>query len=72
MSKARNLAELAPNIGFSEFDFYDLYRSTFENRELGRMKKQLPLHAMAENFGLVSFHWQRPIYAVIPVSYSMK
>ena len=53
MSKVRNFAELAPNIGFSEFDFYDLYRSTFEKSELGRMKKLLPLHAMAENFGLV-------------------
>ena len=52
--KVRNFAELAPNIGFSEFDFYDLYRSTFENSELGRMKKLLPHHAMAENFGLVS------------------
>ena len=54
MSKVRNYAEIAPNIGFSEFDFYDLYRSTFEKSELGRMKKLLPLHAMAENFGHVS------------------
>ena len=52
--QVRNFAELAPNIGFSEFDFYDLYRSTFEKSELGRIKKLLPLHAMAENFGLVS------------------
>ena len=52
--QVRNFAELAPNIGFSEFDFYDLYRSTFEKSELGKMKKLLPLHAMAENFGLVS------------------
>ena len=52
--KVRNYAEIAPNIGFSEFDFYDLYRSTFEKSELGRMKNLLPLHAMAENFGLVS------------------
>ena len=52
--QVRIFAELAPNIGFSEFDFYDLYRSTFEKSELGRMKKLLPLHAMAENFGLVS------------------
>ena len=28
-------------------------RSTFEKSELGRMKKLLQLHAMAENFGLV-------------------
>ena len=52
--QVRNFAELAPNIGFSEFDFYDLYRSTFEKSELGKMKMLLPLHAMAENFGLVS------------------
>ena len=30
MAKVRNLAEITPNIGFTEFDFYDLYRSTFE------------------------------------------
>ena len=54
MSKVRNLAEIAPNIGFTEFDFYDLYRSTFEKSELGRIKKLLPLREMAENFGLVS------------------
>ena len=52
MSKVRYFAEIAPNIGFSESYFYDLYRSTFEKSELGRMKKLLPLHAMAENFGL--------------------
>ena len=51
MSKVINYAEIAPNIGFSEFDFYELYRSTFEKSELGRMKKLLSLHAMAENFG---------------------
>ena len=39
--------------GFSEFDFYDVYMSTFEKIELGGMKKLLPLHAMAEDFGLV-------------------
>ena len=41
MSKVRNFAKLAPNIEFSEFDFYDLYRSTIEKSELGRMKKLL-------------------------------
>ena len=53
MSKVRTLAEIAPNVGFSELDFYDLYLSTFEKSELGRMKKMLPLHAMTEDFGLV-------------------
>ena len=54
MSKVRNFAEIAPTLAFSEFDFYDLYRSTFENSCLGRIKRLLPLRAMAENFGLVS------------------
>lgn len=53
MEKVRNLAEIAPSIGFTEFDFYDLYRLTFEKSELGRIKKLLPLREMAENFGLV-------------------
>ncbi len=54
MAKVRNLAEIAPNIGFTEFDFYDFYRSTFEQSELGRIKKVLPLREVAENFSLVS------------------
>lgn len=39
--------------GFSEFDFYDVYMSTFEKIKLGRMKKMLPFHAMTENLGIV-------------------
>ena len=46
MAKVRNLAEIAPNIGLTEFDFYDFYRSTFEKSELGRIKKLLPLREM--------------------------
>ena len=54
MAKVQKIAEITPNLPFSEFNFYDLYRSTFEKSELGRMKNLLPLHEMAENFGLVS------------------
>ena len=53
MSKVRNFSEIAPNIAFSEFNFYEFYYSTFEKSELGRIKKLLPLREMAENFGLV-------------------
>jgi len=53
MSKVQNFAEITPNIPFTEFNFYNLYRETFENTELGRIKKLLPLHDMAENLGLV-------------------
>ena len=54
MSKVQNFAEKAPNIPFTEFDFYELYRTTFENSDLGRIKKLLPLRKMAESLGLVS------------------
>ena len=54
MSKVRKIAEITENIPFTEFNFYDLYRSKFENSDLGRIKKMLPLHEMAENFGLVN------------------
>ena len=53
MSKVRNFSEIATTIAFPEFNFYDLYRSTFEKSELGRIKKLLPLREMEENFGLV-------------------
>lgn len=52
MSEVQNFSEIAPNIAFPEFNFYELYYSTFEKSELGRIKKQLPLREMAENFGL--------------------
>lgn len=39
---------------FTEFDFYESYRQTIEKTELGRMRKLLPLHQMAETFGLVN------------------
>ena len=39
----------------------------FEKSELGRMKKLLPLHAMAENFGLVSMRFPVDTRSVIPV-----
>lgn len=53
MSKVRNFSEIAPNIAFSEFNFDDLYMSTFEKSELGRISKLLSLREIAENFGLV-------------------
>ena len=44
---------------FKDLDFYDLFRITFENSELGRVKRLLPLHEMAVNFGLVSNRYER-------------
>jgi|GEM_PF-4239040 len=39
MSKVRKIAEITPNLPFSEFNFYELYRETFEKSELGRKKE---------------------------------
>ena len=54
MAKVQRLSELSQSLPFTEYDFYGLYQKTFENTELGRMKKVLPLRQMAETFGLVS------------------
>jgi len=54
MSKVQNFAGIAPDLPFTEYNFYEFYRETFEKSELGRMKRLLPLHEMAEDFGLVS------------------
>ncbi|MCM1178420.1 MAG: hypothetical protein NC115_10640 [Bacteroidales bacterium] len=52
MAKVQNFSEISPNLPFTEFDFYDLYRNTFEKSDLGRIRQKLPLHEMAENLGL--------------------
>jgi hypothetical protein len=54
MAKVQKLSELSQSFSFTEYDFYEHYRRTFESTVLGKMKKLLPLHEMAENFGLVS------------------
>ena len=54
MAKVQNFSGISPNLPFTEFDFYDLYRRTFEKSELGRIRRMLPLHEMAECFGLTS------------------
>ena len=54
MAKVQKLSELNQGFLFTEYDFYEDYRRTFENTVLGKMKKLLPLREMAENFGLVS------------------
>ena len=54
MAKVQHISGITKRIPFEGFDFYDLFRITFENSELGRMKQLLPLHEMALNFGLVS------------------
>lgn len=54
ISKVQNFTRLYQSLPFTEFDFYENYRRTFEKTELGRMKRLLPLPELAENFGLVN------------------
>ena len=54
MAKVQNFSEISPDLPFTEFDFYELYRRTFETSELGKIRKRLPLGEMSENFGLIS------------------
>ncbi len=54
MLNITKFAEKAPNLPFTEYDFYKLYRETFEQSELGRIKRLLPLHELAASCGLVS------------------
>ena len=53
MAKVQHISGISKRIPFEDLDFYDLFRITFESSELGRMKRLLPLHEMAVNFGLV-------------------
>ena len=59
MAKVQHISGITKRIPFEDLDFYDLFRITFENSELGRMKRLLPLHEMAVNFGLVSNRHER-------------
>ena len=54
MAKVQNFSEISPDLPFTEFDFYELYRRTFATGEPGKIRKRLPLGEMAENFGLIS------------------
>ena len=54
MSKVQNFTGIHQSLPFTEFDFYENYRRTFSKSELGRMHNLLPLHELAENFGLIS------------------
>ena len=59
MAKVQHISGITKRIPFEDLDFYDLFRITFENSELGRMKRLLPLHEMAVNFGLVGNRHER-------------
>ena len=58
-TKIQHFSGINKRLPFEDLDFYELFRITFEMSELGRMKRLLPLHEMAVNFGLVSNRKER-------------
>ena len=59
MAKVQHISGITKRLPFEDLDIYDLFRITFENSELGRVKRLLPLHEMAVNFGLLSNRYER-------------
>ena len=59
MAKVQHISGITKRIPFEGYDFYDLFRITFENSDLGRMKRILPLREMAKSFGLVGKYPER-------------
>ena len=59
MAKVQHISGKSKRIPFEGFDFYDLFRVTFESSELGRMKRLLPLREMAVNFGIMPERYER-------------
>lgn len=56
MTNIQNLSDIQPEIAFTEYYFYMNYEKSFEQTELGRIKKLLPLRKIAINFGLIEEH----------------
>jgi hypothetical protein len=52
MRKIRNFSDLHPTIGFTEFDFYQNYRQSFPNSELGKIHALIPFPDLAKSLGL--------------------
>ena len=48
--KLRRISDIRPTLGFTEYDFVEKYRASFTVSELGRIREQLPLKELAEEF----------------------
>ena len=62
MSKIQKISELEPTIVFSEFDFYKIYQTSFENSELGGLYRAIPFKELASSIGLEENYQGRPSY----------
>ena len=59
MAKIRNISEIHPTLGFTEFDILEKYRKSFNESELGRLHSVFPFESMAKAAGLSQCHLGR-------------
>lgn len=48
--KIQKISDITPTLPFTEFDFLQSYRESFEKSELGRIQSQLPLKELAAEY----------------------
>ena len=60
MVKIQKISRLEPTLGFTEFDIYQCYKSSFESSELGRLHALFPFKSFCQSTGLVSSRVGRP------------
>lgn len=59
MAKIRNISEIQPTLGFTEFDILEKYRKSFHESELGRLHSVFPFERIAKESGLSEQHLGR-------------
>lgn len=52
MAKIRNIIEIQPTLGFTEFDILKNYQKSFECSELGRIHSLFPFPSLAKEMRL--------------------
>ena len=52
MANIRNISEIEPTLGFTEFDILTSYEKSFRNSELGRLHSIFPIKELSRKLGL--------------------
>jgi hypothetical protein len=62
MRKIQKISEIEPTLGFTEFDFYQNFRLSFSDSELGKLRSLLPVKELPQVIGLNSSRLGRESY----------
>ncbi len=52
MANIRNISEIEPTLGFTEFDILTSYKESFRNSELGSLYSIFPFKELSKKLGL--------------------